>query len=1007
MSTREKGLIAWFARNPVAANLLMIFILIGGILTAFTIRKQMFPQFESNWISVSAVYPGAAPQEVEEGITIKVEENLEGIEGIKRLITYSNRGSSQAWIEIEEQFDPQEVLDEIKVQVDSINTFPAGMERPIVRRDKYEQEVMILALYGDMSNYQLKELGNDIKDELQALPNINLVNFNGGLNYEIGIEVSPDKLRAYGLTFRDIASAVQSFSANMSAGQIRSENGYISMRVEKQAYRGSEFAKLPLITLADGAQVYLGDVATINDGFEEGLQYSKYNGKNSLSFEVNASKDQDITDVAKVLKTYMLVLALFLPLRLAFWVMMGLPVSFLGAFLFMPIGFLDVTINLASLFAFILVLGIVVDDAIVVGESASAEIEKHGHTLDNVVRGVKRVAMPATFGVLTTIAAFLPQNLATGPGAAFSKAIGGVIILCLIFSLIESKLILPAHIAAMKDRKPNPKNPLHRARKVMDNGLKSFVDNYYTPFVGRCIHYRYTVIVGFMCLLIVSAGMFAGGLVKFVPNPKIPHDFPRIDIEMNLASSEQATLETAKKVEQLILSVDSQLKEQYGKPMIRDLSVSLRGRTQANIMAILVEPDLRPIDTFALSALWREQMPNLPGVKTLTIQDSIMNGGRDDGDVSFKLEGKNAQVLKEVAGKLKTKLQSMEGVGDVNDSMQSATDEVQLDLKPLAYSMGLTLADVASQVSFSYYGLEAQRILREGEEIKVMIRYPEDERNSISDIDSVRIITPTGAEVPLSEVANISLVDGVNRIRRENSKRTVNVWAAVNTDQVEPFAIAQQIRDEYLPSLLKNYPGVQSNVAGRIQEEMDSADEQLRDFALSMIIIFALLAIPLRSYSQPLIIMSVIPFGVVGAMFGHMVLGMTMSSLSMFGIIAVAGVVVNDSLVMVDFVNKARAEGVAIKQAVMQAGARRFRAILLTSITTFIGVMPIIMETSLQAKIVIPMAVSLAFGVLFATVITLILIPCQYVALEDAKRLIRKWRGKDALVDGQPATTNH
>lgn len=1047
MSTREKGLIAWFARNPVAANLLMIFILIGGILTAFTIRKQMFPQFESNWISVSAVYPGAAPQEVEEGITIKVEENLEGIEGIKRLITYSNRGSSQAWIEIEEQFDPQEVLDEIKVQVDSINTFPAGMERPIVRRDKYEQEVMILALYGDMSNYQLKELGNDIKDELQALPNINLVNFNGGLNYEIGIEVSPDKLRAYGLTFRDIASAVQSFSANMSAGQIRSENGYISMRVEKQAYRGSEFAKLPLITLADGAQVYLGDVATINDGFEEGLQYSKYNGKNSLSFEVNASKDQDITDVAKVLKTYMaekesqlpagvklspivdltyylegrldmmvdnmiwggllvmLVLALFLPLRLAFWVMMGLPVSFLGAFLFMPIGFLDVTINLASLFAFILVLGIVVDDAIVVGESASAEIEKHGHTLDNVVRGVKRVAMPATFGVLTTIAAFLPQTLATGPSAAFSKAIGGVIILCLIFSLIESKLILPAHIAAMKDRKPNPKNPLHRARKVMDNGLKSFVDNYYTPFVGRCIHYRYTVIVGFMCLLIVSAGMFAGGLVKFVPNPKIPHDFPRIDIEMNLASSEQATLETAKKVEQLILSVDKQLKEQYGKPMIRDLSVSLRGRTQANIMAILVEPDLRPIDTFALSALWREQMPNLPGVKTLTIQDSIMNGGRDDGDVSFKLEGKNAQVLKEVAGKLKIKLQSMEGVGDVNDSMQSATDEVQLDLKPLAYSMGLTLADVASQVSFSYYGLEAQRILREGEEIKVMIRYPEDERNSISDIDSVRIITPTGAEVPLSEVANISLVDGVNRIRRENSKRTVNVWAAVNTDQVEPFAIAQQIRDEYLPSLLKNYPGVQSNVAGRIQEEMDSADEQLRDFALSMIIIFALLAIPLRSYSQPLIIMSVIPFGVVGAMFGHMALGMTMSSLSMFGIIAVAGVVVNDSLVMVDFVNKARAEGVAIKQAVMQAGARRFRAILLTSVTTFIGVMPIIMETSLQAKIVIPMAVSLAFGVLFATVITLILIPCQYVALEDAKRLTRKLLGKSQPISIQPAPT--
>ena len=1047
-TTDEKGLIAWFARNPVAANLIMIFVLIGGLLTALTIRKQAFPQFESNWVSIQAIYPGAAPQEVEEGITIKIEENLEGTEGIKRLITYSNRGYAQAWVEIEEKYDAKEALDEIKAQVDSINTFPAGMERPVVQRDKFQQEVMILALYGDMSYYQLKELGNDIKDELQNLPHVNLVDFYSGLDYEIGIEISPDKLREYGLTFRDVSNAVQSFSTNMSAGQIRSDTGYISMRVEKQAYRGGEFEKLPLITLPDGAQSKLGDVATINDGFEEGLLYSKYNGKNSLTFEVDASKDQDITVVAKVLKKYlankadqlpagvklspivdltyylegrldmmvdnmvwggilvMLVLALFLPLRLAFWVMMGLPVSFLGAFLFMPIGFLDITINMVSLFAFIIVLGIVVDDAIVVGESASAEIEKHGHSLNNVIRGVKRVAMPATFGVLTTIAAFLPQAMASGPSAAFSKAIGVVIILCLIFSLIESKLILPAHIAAMNPRKPNPKNPLHKLRNAVDCGLKHFVEHYYTPFIGRCIHYRYTVIIGFLCILIVSAGLFAGGMVKFVPNPKIPHDFPRISLEMNLASSEQATLETARKIENVLLSVDKELEQQYGQSMIRDLSVSLRGRTNASIMAILVEPHLRPIDTFELSTLWREKMPPLPGLKTLTIQDSIFGGGRDDGDVSFRLEGKNADELKEVSSKLKAKLQSMEGVGDVNDSLQSATDEVQLDLKPLAYSMGLTLADVASQVSFSYYGLEAQRILREGEEIKVMIRYPQSERNSISNIQDTRIITPAGAEVSLSEIAIVKLVDGVSSIRRENSNRTVNVWAAVNSDEVEPFAIAQEIRDVYLPALLKNYPGVKSNVAGRIQEEMESANEQLRDFAISLMIIFALLAIPLRSYSQPLIIMSVIPFGVVGAMFGHMALGMTMSGLSMFGIIAVAGIVVNDSLVMVDFVNKARAEGVAIKEAVMQAGARRFRAILLTSVTTFIGVMPIIMETSLQAKIVIPMAVSLAFGVLFATVITLILIPCQYVALEDTKRLIRKWRGKDPIVDGQPATTN-
>ncbi|WP_105264399.1 efflux RND transporter permease subunit [Pseudoalteromonas sp. T1lg76] len=1046
VQSTEKGLIAWFARNPVAANLLMIIIIVGGILSALSIRKQAFPQFESNWLSVQAVYPGAAPQEVEEGITIKIEESLQGLEGIKRLITYSNRSFSQSWIEVDESYDSQEVLDEVKMQIDSISSFPAEMERPNIRREKYTQEVMILALYGDMSNYDLKELGNKLHDEMRALPQVNLVNFNSGLDYEISIEVSPDKLREYGLTFRDIATAVRNFSANMSAGQIRSDNGYISMRVENQAYRGGEFERLPLLTLEDGAQVFLGDVATIQDGFEEGLQYSKYNGKNSLIFEVRASKDQDITRVADVMDAYlerkkselpegvtlapmidityylegrldmmienmiwggilvMLMLALFLRIRLAFWVMMGLPVSFLGAFLMMPVGFLDVTINLASLFAFILVLGIVVDDAIVVGESAHAEIEKHGHSLDNVVRGVKRVAIPATFGVLTTIAAFLPQTLASGPGAAFSKAIGGVIILCLLFSLVESKLILPAHLAAMKNRPVNPRNPLHRLRNKVDSGLQYVIERIYRPAVQRCIHYRYTVIVGFFGILIVSAGLFAGGLIKFIANPKIPHDFPSINIEMNLASSETATLDTAKKIERVVMDVERVIEQQYGMPMVKDISLNMQGRTNARLMMVLVEPHLRPIDTFALSALWRDNMPPLPGMKSMTINDSVMNGGggRDDGDISFRLEGNDAAELKEVAGKLKVKLSTIKGVGDINDSMQSATDEVQLELKPIAYSLGLTLADVASQVNFSFYGLEAQRILRDGEELKVMIRYPIEERNSISEINDVRIITPAGAEVPLAEIASVNLVDGVNRIRRENAKRTVNVWAAVDTNQAQPFEIAKQVRDEYLPALLKNYPGVQSNVAGRVQEEMDSVAEQRRDLVLSLLIIFALLAIPLRSYSQPLLIMSVIPFGVVGAVYGHVILGMTMSSLSFFGIIAVAGVVVNDSLVMVDYVNKARARGIAIKQAVVEAGCKRFRAILLTSITTFIGLVPIIMETSLQAQIVIPMAVSLAFGVLFATVITLVLIPCQYVALEDCKRGLRKLFGRAPKVEPTP-----
>ena len=531
MIDTNKGIIAWFTRNPVAANLLMIIILVGGLFTAMTIRKQMFPQFESSWMSIQVAYPGAAAQEVEEGITMKIEDSLEGMQGIERHITYSNRGFSQSWIRIDESYDSKEVLDEVKMQIDSISTFPDGMERPIVAKEKYRQEVMFLSLHGPLSQRELKDLGSKIHDELLALPGVNIAEYYSGLRYEIGIEISPDRLREYGLTFRDVSNAVRASSANMSAGQIRAEN---------QAYRGKEFEKLPLVSLADGSQVLLGDVATVNDGFQEGIQFSKFNGDNSRTFFIGASEDQDITKVAATINEYLakkadelpdnvvlesfvdmtyylegrlnmmienllwggllviLSLALFLRIKLAFWVMMGLPVSFLGALLFMPLGGLDITINIMSLFAFILVLGIVVDDDIVIGESAHSEIEKHGLSTENVIRGVKRVAVPATFGVLTTIAAFLPMLLDTGPEAAVSKSIGGVIILCLIFSLIESKLILPAHLAKMKLKPHNPKNPLHRMREGLDGGLKRFIDNSYRPMIRKFIDFRYPVIFGFV-----------------------------------------------------------------------------------------------------------------------------------------------------------------------------------------------------------------------------------------------------------------------------------------------------------------------------------------------------------------------------------------------------------------------------------------------------------------------------------------------------------------------------
>ena len=1027
------GIIAWFARNSVAANLLMIFILVGGFFTISTINKQMFPQVKINWISYAAPYPGSAPQEVEEGITIKIEEALETVQGLKRVITYSNRGYSNGWFEVELDYDPQVVLEEVKSAIDSISSFPEGMERIKVEREKFRQEVMYISLYGDLTNGELKELGRKVHNEIQQLPFINISELFTGLDYEISIEVSKDKLREYGLSFRDIANSVRNYSRNMSAGQIRAENGYINLRVENQAYRGHEFEQIPVVTLEDGTKIVLGEVATIIDGFEEGLQYSKFNGKNSVTLFIGAADNQSITDIAEVVKKYVddkasvlppgvkletwvdmtyylegrlnmmvdnmksgavlvfLMLALFLRVRLAFWVMMGLPVCFLGTLLVMPMEFVGVTINVISLFAFILVLGIVVDDAIVMGESAHDEIEEHGHSTENVIRGVKRVAMPATFGVLTTIAVFLPFLFGEGPSSAFGKAIGSVVILCLIFSLVESKLILPAHLVKMKMKAFNPKNPIDRLRLWVDTKLKQFIEAVYRPSLALFINYRYAVLMFFISLMLISAGLFSGGFVRFVGQPKIPHDFPRVTVEMNVDASEKATLQTLLNIQGVINRVDKNVEAKYGNSMISDMQVDLRSRTSGQLMVKLVIPELRPIDTFALADLWREAIPNYPGVKSLTIGDNLFGGGRDDGDIAFRLESKNDAELLAASKELKTKLNSLKGIGDVNDSRQTSAKEVQFELKPLANSLGLTLAEIASQVSYSFYGLEAQRILRDSEEVKVMVRYPLDQRSSVGHVDDVLIQAPNGAELPLSELATITMHDGVTRIRRENGNRTINVWASVDAEQVEPFKVATDIRDNFIPELLRKYPQVKSEVSGSIQEEMESASDQMRDFVISSLIIFSLLAIPLKSYSQATMIMVVIPFGIIGAVLGHFILGMDLSALSVMGILAAAGVVVNDSLVMVDYVNNARKRGERLKDAVMHAGTKRFRAIMLTSITTFIGLVPIIFfEVSAQAKIVIPMAVSLAFGVLFATIVTLVLIPCLYLIIEDVKSLFKR-----------------
>lgn len=1027
----EKGIIAWFARNSVAANLLMIFIIVGGLSTATIIRKQMFPEFEISNIEITAVYPGAAPQEIEESIAIKIEEALDEVQGIERVTTKSNRNLFTADIKVYDNYELKDVLDDVKLQIDTISNFPAGMERPTVRQLKYQQEVMYISLYGDLSYRELRNLGQEIYDDIQNLPQINISTFYTRLNYEIGIEVSKEKLREYQLTFDDIATAIRATSTNMSAGQVRAEDGFITLRVEQQAYNQSEYTNIPIKTLPDGSKIYLGELATIHDDFEEGIQYDKFNNKPSVFFFVGASRDQSIDNIATTVRTYIdqrsktlpenikleywvdftyyldgrlkmmldnmvwggllvfMILALFLRIRLSFWVMMGLPVSFLGTLLFMPTQWIDITINITSLFGFILVLGIVVDDAIVIGESAASEIEKNGVSLKSAIVGAKRVAMPATFGVLTTIAAFFPMLVAEGPGAAFSKAIGGVVVLCLIFSLVESKLILPAHLARMKAIKDKPKNPLVKIRSAIDSSLKTFIDKVYLPFMQRALHYRYTVISTFIGIMLVSIGAYQGGLIKFIGTPKIPHDYPAIFVTMQESTSEQTTLNAILTIEQIIKRVDKEIEASTGKPTIANIQVSLRGRTQSEIIVKLLEQEDRVLDTFQIAEKWREAIPAIPGLKTLRIQDSLFGFEKDDGDVRFNLYGKDYAQLSEATKKLRQEIAKIQGITDINDSVRTPSKEIQFELKPLAYSLGLSAANIASQANNAFYGLEVQRIIRDTEEIKVMLRYPESERNAVAYVDDLNITTPNGTEVPLASVANTLEIESEDSINRENGSRSVSIWADVNSDVITPFEVAKQVNNKILPKLLAEYSGITTKTDGKVKEEQEGQKKQSRDSLLSLMIIFALLAIPLKSYTQPLIVMSVIPFGVIGAMIGHMIFGLNMSSLSIFGIIAAAGVVINDSLVMIDFINKARLQGFSTINAVLLSGCRRFRAIILTSLTTFIGLIPIISETSMQAKIVIPMAISLAFGVLFATVITLILIPCLYLFFEDIGNLAR------------------
>ena len=1032
---KQTGIIAFFANNSVAANLMMMFIIVMGVVSYFTIQRQMFPNVEINYIEISAQYRGASPQEIEESIMIKIEESLKDITEIKKIWTRSFRNSGQVTLEINPDKELSDVLDKVKLRIDSIATFPVGMEPVTIQQVEFNQDVLELSLVGDYPLTELKPVAKQLEDELLQLNNVSLVDLQAP-SEEIAIEIKPEELRKYGLTLNGVMDSIRRYSANYSAGQLKTDSGVITVRIENQYYSGDEFRNIPVKIGNNGAKVYLADVATIKDGFTEGERYFKYSGQNAIFMAVKATKDQNTIPVADSVKRFIeernktlptgmelkvlvdmtyylngrldmmltnlfqgsilvaIMLTIFLRFRLAAWVMIGLPVCFLGAVMMMPV--FGVTINILSLFAFIMVLGIVVDDAIVIGESAYSDIEKNGGGVESVVRGAKRVATPATFGVLTTIAVFAPFVMTSGPEGAFFYNISVVVILCLAFSLIESKLILPAHLAHTKFT-PIKENSW---RDRFNKRFFGFVNGSYKTFLEKCTEWRWVVFTGFIAMLLISIGLIQANYVRVVPETKVPHDFPAIEIEMNETVSDMATIEALKTIEKVILDIEQDIIAEQGVPIIKDTLAFNQGRTEARIVVPLVDEELRPFDTFELARRWREAMPVIPGMKSFTIRDSI-NGGGSQGEFGYLLYGSEIETLNAGGRRFIEMLQQQKGLFDISSTIDPVSKEIQLNLKPVAYDLGLDLSRIADQIGASFYGGEAQRVLRDGEEIRVMVRYPKLTRERFADLKYAMIKTPSGEEVMLGDVVTLTEKPGISYIRREGGFRSVYVWGSIDEEVVEPGEVVEQIREELLPKLQEQFPTVKTELGGAIEEQQSQQNEQIMFFIAGMMMVYVLLAVPLKSYSQPLIIMSVIPFSLTGAIWGHFFFGIDLSMMSTFGLIAAAGVVINDSLVMTDYVNHKRSHGYSVKEAVVEAGCARFRAITLTSITTFAGVLPIMFESSLQAKLVVPMAVALGFAVLYATVITLILVPCLYLILQDLGRpkawLVSKFRKQDKV----------
>tara|TARA_B100000809_G_scaffold247022_1_gene275588 strand:+ start:384 stop:3545 length:3162 start_codon:yes stop_codon:yes gene_type:complete len=1040
-------LIRWFVNNGVAANLLMAFIIIAGALTIPLLKMEVFPEIEIDIINVTAVYPGASPSDVEDAVCIRIEERLQGLDGIKQISSTASENIGSVNVDVLPGQDVSEMLDRVKAQVDGIDTFPEDVERPTVRQFIGSNPVLTIAIDGDVGETALNDITEEIKDEIDGLPEVTYTSIVAKKEREIAIEISENTLRKYNLTFVQIAQAIKNWSINMPSGSIENKGGEILIRSKSQGYTADDFAAIPIITDPAGAIVHLGELSRIKDGFSETYELDiLFNSQTSNLITVFRVGDQNAIDISSAVKNYItvkqknlppgvnitawddearllrgridtmtknaqyglmlvvLVLALFLKPRLAFWVSLGIPISFMGGFWLMPL--MDLSINMLSLFTFILVLGIVVDDAIVVGENVALFRERGMSPKEAAVKGTVQVATPVFFAVLTTMATFSPMLAVEGEIGSIWRIFPLITISVLFWSLFESLTILPSHLAHSSNEKPKQSwlrsvsDQWDQFQSRLVGGLFFVVEKIYKPLLRKAVEMP----LSFLCIaggiFILTVGVILGGIIKFSFFPPIEADLAIGTIEYPSGTPIQVTREGYLELEKAARELEQQLQNEFpNRPTIKNrlstigwqpmrtktsrgpgnLDALYAGPNMAEVALELTPGEERIISTEEVVRRWRKLMPTVPGVKDVSFFSSLFSAG---DAVNVQLSSKYMDDLLAAKDELKTKLVQFPGVFDVKDNYNVGKEEVSITLLPVAANYGITMMMVASQVRQAFYGLEVQSVQRGRDEVKIMLRYPEKERSSISNLENMMIRTPEGSTIPVRQIARLDIGEGLASIQRKDRKRSINVTADVDLTLTTGNEVVAAVTASILPQILQKYNSISYSLEGEQQEQGQNLKSIGKNFLIAMVVVYILLAIPFKSYFQPLIVMSSIPFGLTGAVIGHLILGMNFSVLSLMGIVALTGVVVNDSLVMVDFINRYRRDGHSIEEAVMEAGPRRFRPIFLTSLTTFAGLVPLLLEKSTQAQFMIPMAASLAFGVVFATTITLLLVPVSYLILE-------------------------